>query len=116
LVMSFMKDLRKRGITFALDDFGAGTTSFRYLRDFQFDIVKVDEQFIRNVAHNTDNQVLVQALISIAEHFGMHTIAEAVENPIDSDWLTEHGIDCLKGYFYGMPTLSPPWMVSAQAV
>ena len=50
LVLSFMKDMRKRGITFALDDFGAGTTSFRYLRDFNFDVVKVDGQFIRGVA------------------------------------------------------------------
>ncbi len=85
LVLSFMKDLRKRGITFALDDFGAGTTSFRYLRDFNFDIVKIDEQFVRNVATDPDNQVLIQALISIAEHFGMHTVAEAVENIIDSN-------------------------------
>jgi EAL domain-containing protein (putative c-di-GMP-specific phosphodiesterase class I) len=50
LVLSSMKDMRKRGITFALDDFGAGTTSFRYLRDFNFDVVKVDGQFIRGVA------------------------------------------------------------------
>lgn len=109
LVQSFMKDLRKRGITFALDDFGAGTTSFRYLRDFQFDIVKIDEQFVRRVSTDPDNQVLIQALISIAEHFGMHTVAEAVENAQDSDWLTAHGIDCLQGYFWGAPSLTPSW-------
>lgn len=110
LVLSFMKDLRKRGITFALDDFGAGTTSFRYLRDFNFDIVKIDEQFVRNVATDPDNQVLIQALISIAEHFGMHTVAEAVENIIDSNWLAAHGIDCLQGYYWGAPTMTPPWI------
>jgi EAL domain-containing protein (putative c-di-GMP-specific phosphodiesterase class I) len=110
LVLSFMKDLRKRGITFALDDFGAGTTSFRYLRDFNFDIVKIDEQFVRNVATDPDNQVLIQARISIAEHFGMHTVAEAVENIIDSNWLAAHGIDCLQGYYWGAPTMTPPWI------
>ncbi len=110
LVLSFMKDLRKRGITFALDDFGAGITSFRYLRDFNFDIVKIDEQFVRNVATDPDNQVLIQALISIAEHFGMHTVAEAVENIIDSNWLAAHGIDCLQGYYWGAPTMTPPWI------
>ena len=47
LVMHFMRDLRQRGITFALDDFGSGTTSFRYLRDFAFDIVKIDGQFTK---------------------------------------------------------------------
>jgi EAL domain-containing protein (putative c-di-GMP-specific phosphodiesterase class I) len=110
LVLSFMKDLRKRGITFALDDFGAGTTSFRYLRDFNFDIVKIDERFVRNVATDPDNQVLIQARISIAEHFGMHTVAEAVENIIDSNWLAAHGIDCLQGYYWGAPTMTPPWI------
>ncbi len=110
LVLSFMKDLRKRGITFALDDFGAGITSFRYLRDFNFDIVKIDEQFVRIVATDPDNQVLIQALISIAEHFGMHTVAEAVENIIDSNWLAAHGIDCLQGYYWGAPTMTPPWI------
>ena len=110
LVLSFMKDLRKRGIIFALDDFGAGTTSFRYLRDFNFDIVKIDEQFVRNVATDPDNQVLIQALISIAEDFGMHTVAEAVENIIDSNWLAAHGIDCLQGYYWGAPTMTPPWI------
>ncbi|NBW04800.1 MAG: EAL domain-containing protein [Alphaproteobacteria bacterium] len=110
LVLSFMKDLRKRGITFALDDFGAGITSFRYLRDFNFDIVKIDEQFVRNVATDPDNQVLIQALISIAEHFGMHTVAEAVENIIDSNGLAAHEIDCLQGYYWGAPTMTPPWI------
>lgn len=110
LVLSFMKDLRKRGITFALDDFGAGTTSFRYLRDFQFDIVKIDQQFVQNVHRDPDNQVLIQALISIGEHFGMHTVAEAVETLPDSRWLSHAGIDCLQGYYWGAPTLSPPWV------
>ena len=110
LVLSFMKDLRKRSITFALDDFGAGITSFRNLRDFNFDIVKIDEQFVRIVATDPDNQVLIQALISIAEHFGMHTVAEAVENIIDSNGLAAHGIDCLQGYYWGAPTMTPPWI------
>jgi EAL domain-containing protein (putative c-di-GMP-specific phosphodiesterase class I) len=75
LVMHFMRDLRQRGITFALDDFGAGTTSFRYLRDFAFDIVKIDGQYTKNVANDPDNQCMIQSLRSISDHFGMFTIA-----------------------------------------
>ena len=78
LVMNFMQDMNQRGIRFALDDFGSGATSFRYLRDLQFDILKIDGQFMRDIETNADNQVLVQALISIAEHFDMFVIAEAV--------------------------------------
>lgn len=110
LVMNFMRDLRRRGISFALDDFGAGTTSFRYLRDFDFDILKIDGQFMRNIEQSADNQVLVQALISIGEHFGMDTIAEAVETPSASHWLTQAGIDCQQGYYFAAPTVVPPWV------
>ena len=66
LVRVFMSEMQSYGISFALDDFGAGYTSFRYFRDFFFDIMKIDGQFIRDIHANTDNQVLTQAMISIA--------------------------------------------------
>ena len=109
LVIAFMADLQERGVCFALDDFGAGYTSFRYLRDFYFDMIKIDGQFIRGIAKNPDNQVLVQALASIAQHFDMFTVAEFVENGEDATFLTENGIDCLQGYYFGAPTVRPPW-------
>ena len=109
LVMHFMRDLRQRGITFALDDFGAGTTSFRYLHDFAFDIVKIDRQFTKNVAADPDNQVMIQSLRSISDHFGRFTIAEAVECERDSQWLSEMLFDCQLGYFWGAPTVNPTW-------
>lgn len=110
LVMNFMRDMNRRGIRFALDDFGSGATSFRYLRDFHFDILKIDGQFMRDVETNPDNQVLTQALISIAEHFDMFAIAEAVETKAASQWLSSTGIDCQQGYYFGVPTVHPPWV------
>ncbi|MEM6307213.1 MAG: EAL domain-containing protein [Pseudomonadota bacterium] len=109
LVISFMKDMQKRGISFALDDFGAGQTSFRYLRDFFFDILKIDGQFTKNLAQNPDNQVLMQALGSIANHFEMFTVAENVESAEDAQLLIAMGIDCLQGYHFGAPSVTPPW-------
>src|SRR5690606_15504285 len=67
LVIRFMKEVSERGISFALDDFGAGFTSFRYLKDFYFDILKVDGQFIRGIAEDADNQVLTTALATIGQ-------------------------------------------------
>lgn len=110
LVVGFMSDLQKKGISFALDDFGAGYTSFRYLRDFFFDILKIDGQFIRGIASTPDNQVLTAALASIAEQFDMVTVAESVEMPEDAAYLTEMGIDCLQGYYFGAPTVREPWL------
>ncbi len=109
LVTGFMADLHRKGISFALDDFGAGFTSFRYLRDFYFDILKIDGQFIRNVATDPDNQVLAQALIMIGQQFDMFTVAESVETQADADFLTACGVDCLQGYLYAAPTTTPDW-------
>ncbi|MCR8724908.1 EAL domain-containing protein [Frigidibacter sp. ROC022] len=109
IVRVFMDDLHMRGVCFALDDFGAGYTAFRYFRDFDFDILKIDGQFIQGVADSPDDQVLVRALISIAEHFEMFTVAEFVETVEDGEWLTANGIDCMQGYCFGAPTLRPWW-------
>ncbi|OWU86683.1 diguanylate phosphodiesterase [Oceanicola sp. 22II-s10i] len=115
LVTNFMSRLARQGISFALDDFGAGFTSFRYLRDFQFDLIKIDGQFIRGIAQNPDNQVLTRALSMIAEQFDMFTVAEAVERAEDAAWLITNGIDCLQGYYYAAPTIHPPWEEAADS-
>lgn len=109
LVVPFMRDLQGRGASFALDDFGAGHTSFRYLREFNFDMIKIDGQFIRKIADQPDNQILTAALQAIAHHFDMFTVAESVETADDAAYLIDMGIDCLQGYYFGAPTINPPW-------
>jgi EAL domain-containing protein (putative c-di-GMP-specific phosphodiesterase class I) len=108
-VMTFMRDLQRKGISFALDDFGAGVTSFIYLRQFLFDFIKIDGQFIRGIADNPDNQCMTAALLSIAKHFDMYTVAESVENARDAAALSQLGVDCMQGYYFGAPTVTPPW-------
>ena len=115
IVSVFMNDLQSEGISFALDDFGAGYTSFRYLREFYFDILKIDGQFIRGIADSPDNQVLTQALLSIAHHFDMFAVAESVETAADAAWLSGIGMDCMQGYYYGAPTVVPPWRMPQAA-
>jgi EAL domain-containing protein (putative c-di-GMP-specific phosphodiesterase class I) len=109
LVANFMDQLQPYGICFAMDDFGAGQTAIRYFKDFYFDILKLDGQFIRGIATNPDNRALTAALMSIATHFDMLTVAECVENAADAAVLTEMGIDCLQGYHYAAPTTRPDW-------
>lgn len=109
LVQVLMADLQSRGISFALDDFGSGYTAFRYLKDFYFDMLKIDGEFIRDIHSNPDNQVLTQALLSVARHFDMFTVAENVETLEDAEFLASIGVDCMQGYFFGAPTLRPWW-------
>ena len=99
----------------ALDDFGAGLTSFRYLRQFLFDFIKIDGQFIRGIADNADNQCMTRALVAIAREFDMAVVAESVENVRDAKLLADMGVDCLQGYFFGAPTITPPWKIPKEA-
>lgn len=109
IVKIFMEDLQDKGITFALDDFGAGYTAFRHLRHFCFDVLKIDGQFARNVDTDPDNQVLCEALISLGRHFDMIVVSEAVETAGEAAWLTAAGVDCMQGYHFGAPSMTPPW-------
>ncbi|WP_170703461.1 EAL domain-containing protein [Ruegeria conchae] len=110
LVVDFMDQQQARGIAFALDDFGASNFSFRHFREFLFDAAKIDGQFIRGVSKNSDNQALVRALIAVAREFEILVTAESVEIAEDAAFLIENGVDCLQGFLYGAPSVSPPWV------
>ncbi len=108
-VASFMETLRNWGVSFALDDFGAGYTAFRQLRDLQFDIIKIDGSFCRGIHADPDNRILAEALIGIGRHFECLTVGEMVEKQEDAEFLTGLGIDCLQGWLFGAPVLRPDW-------
>lgn len=110
IVTAFMDDLHDRGVAFALDDFGSGKTVVRYFKDFFFDMVKIDSQFVRNLHLDSGNQTVVAALIGVARQFDMFTVAEAVETEAEAAVLRAMGVDCLQGYLYGAPTVKPFWL------
>ena len=93
LVSTFISDLQRKSISFALDDFGVGQTAFRPFKQFHFDVLKIDGHFIRNNAHDPDNQVIKQALVTIDKQFDMFTVAECVETPAEAAWLQALGGD-----------------------
>ncbi|SDJ70400.1 EAL domain-containing protein [Aliiruegeria lutimaris] len=109
ITKAFMEEMQLIGVSFALDDFGAGYTAFRHLRDFDFDIIKIAGEFIRGIHSDPDNRVLTQALVSISKQFDMFTVAEAVECEEDAKLLIEMGADCMQGYYFGVPTTRPSW-------
>lgn len=105
IVIAFMDQYQREGIAIALDNFGSGQMAVRYFRDFLFDIVKIDRQFIRSIDQHPENQTLVAALISIAKQFDMLTVAEAVETPEEAGSLQQLGIDCFQGFLFGSPSI-----------
>jgi EAL domain-containing protein (putative c-di-GMP-specific phosphodiesterase class I) len=106
VVIRFMEEMQPYGLAFALDDFGAGMTAFRHLKDFFFDLVKVDSHFTRNIDQDPDNQVLAEALITVAHQFEMFAVAEGVESQAEADFLISIGVDCVQGYHFGVPKFS----------
>ncbi len=96
LVIDFMDQMQEHGIAFALDNFGAGTSMIKHFRQFFFDAVKIDGQFVRGIHTSHDNQAVVRALVSVAKQFDMMIVAESVESTEDAEFLISIGVDCSK--------------------
>ncbi|MEV6598225.1 EAL domain-containing protein [Actinoplanes sp. NPDC051346] len=108
---NFADRIRDLGCQLALDDFGSGYASFRYLRLFPIDLVKIDGEYVRNLVHNPQDQVLVRALVQVCQAYGIHTVAEFVQDEATMRMLREFGVDFVQGYLIGRPeplsTLGP---------
>ena len=103
----FMAEMREHGIVFALDDFGAGMTSLRLLRELRFEIAKIDGVLVREVDKLPDQQIMTRAAIAVAQEMGMYIVAEEVETEGEANWLREAGVGCMQGYLFGAPTVTP---------
>ena len=100
---TFATRFRRRGCQFALDDFGAGFGSFYYLKNFPFDYIKIDGGFIRELTSNPMDQLVVRAIVSIAQGLAKKTVAEFVGDQETSSQLRKLGVDCAQGYYIGEP-------------
>ena len=96
------------GVKIAMDDFGAGHTSFRNLRRLGVDIVKIDGAFVQNIASSIDDRVFVRSLADLARHLGLTTVAEWVEDEEARRLLRDWGVDLLQGRLVGPPQLHEP--------
>jgi diguanylate cyclase (GGDEF)-like protein len=107
----FVNVVRDLGCRVAIDDFGAGFTSFRHLKALTVDLVKIDGSFVRNLSQSQDNQLFIRNLLSLAETFGLQAVAEFVENEEDAALLTKAGVHFLQGYYFGRPNPRRPWLI-----
>lgn len=105
----FANKLRDLGCRIALDDFGAGYTSYRHLKNLAVDIVKIDGQFVKDLHKNKENQLFVQTLLDLAAGFGAEVVGECVETEEEAQALRDRGVRYLQGYHFGAPTLERPW-------
>ena len=104
----FLTHLRKKGFAFALDDFGSGYNSFHYLRELQFEYVKIDGAFVRNILNSKIDYALVHNLSRLCQDLGIQTVAEFVENQDIFDALKAMGINYAQGFHISMPVREMP--------
>jgi diguanylate cyclase (GGDEF)-like protein len=107
-VQDFTNALTSEGFRFALDDFGVGFSSFRYLRDLPMSTLKFDQSYVRDLPHKMENRVFVRGIAEICRGFGVKTVAEGVETPEILEILRELGVDRAQGYHVGYPVPELP--------
>jgi EAL domain-containing protein (putative c-di-GMP-specific phosphodiesterase class I) len=100
---SFVDTLREMGCRVAIDDFGAGYTSFRNLKHLNCDIVKLDGAFVRNVVNDQSDRIFVRMMSELGTAFGMETVAEWVTDGPTADIVDKLGITYLQGFHFGRP-------------
>ncbi|KLN62394.1 hypothetical protein WH96_02495 [Kiloniella spongiae] len=107
----FVSAVRQLGCKVAIDDFGAGYTTFRHLKTLTVDIIKIDGSFIAGILDNEENQIFVRNLLGLAKALNHTTIAEFVETAEEAVFLSREGVDLLQGFYFGKPEIKPDWLV-----
>ena len=113
----FVARVKDLGCRIAIDDFGAGYTSFRNLRKLGVDMVKVDGAFVENLVRSEDDRAFVRTLIDLARRLGLSTVAEWVPDERTAKTLEAWGCEYLQGALIGLASVERPWLAGkAQAV
>src|SRR5262249_23828910 len=99
--IGFVTRARDLGCHIAIDDFGAGNTSFRNLRKLGVDIIKIDGSFVQNLARSADDRLFVRTMLELAKGLELFTVAEWVQDEQAAAMLTEWGCDYLQGTLVG---------------
>lgn len=110
----FIDRVRGLGAKVALDDFGAGYTSFSYLKDLPADLLKIDGSFIVNMNQHPANVAIVEAIVNLSRNLGMKTIAEWAEDFATVQALAEAGVDYVQGYAVAR-SMAPELILTAQS-
>lgn len=98
-----MDRFRAAGFEVWMDDFGCGYSSLNLLKDYDFDVLKVDMEFLRDMEHNVRSKKILLSVLEMARSLGIRTLVEGVETPEQRDFLVEAGCDMMQGYLFGRP-------------
>ncbi|HAX86268.1 MAG TPA: GGDEF domain-containing response regulator [Cyanobacteria bacterium UBA11370] len=103
VVIRRLNALRALGVEIAIDDFGTGYSSLNYLQQFPFDVLKVDQGFVRNIMNNSNRAAITKAIIQMAKILNLKVIVEGVETDSELSFVCEHDCDIMQGYLFSRP-------------
>ena len=98
-----LRQLNDMGVTLAIDDFGTGYSSLAYLKKFTVTRLKIDKGFVRDLCHDKDDAAIVSTIVAMANHLGLHTMAEGVETEEQLKTLLGFGCSQFQGYLFSQP-------------
>lgn len=101
--IEFLSHLHKSGVSLLVDDFGSGVSSFSTIRDYDFDIIKLDMGFVQKLGANKKNNNILISLIELAHRLDMKVVAEGVETKEQAEFLRNYGCDYLQGFYFCRP-------------
>lgn len=101
--IQILNALHEMGVSLSLDDFGTGYSSLNYLKRFPFDCLKIDRSFVEGIPDNSDDMVIVQAIIAMAIQLRLRVLAEGVETEAQRTFLKEKGCHEMQGYLFAKP-------------
>lgn len=104
LLEKFVLDLKMEGFKFAIDDFGSGFSSFHYIKRLPIDFIKIEGEFIRNLAKDDVNRAFARSIVTLAKELNIKTVAEYVEDEEVLEEIGKLGIDFAQGYYIGKPS------------
>ncbi len=98
-----INDLKRLGIQIALDDFGAGNSCLNYLKNINIDRLKIDQSFIQNISLDRSDEVIIQAIVNMAQSMNLEVLAEGVETQKQLDFIKSKSCKSVQGFFFGKP-------------
>jgi EAL domain-containing protein (putative c-di-GMP-specific phosphodiesterase class I) len=100
-----LRTLSAEGVKIALDDFGTGYASLSHLKQFPVDVIKIDRSFVHDLAYNTDDTAILQAVLNLGKSLSITTVAEGVETETQASYLRAQGCVLGQGFLFGRPTM-----------
>jgi EAL domain-containing protein (putative c-di-GMP-specific phosphodiesterase class I) len=102
-ILSFIEQMKSKGVRFAIDDFGSGYSNFSYMLQIKPDFIKIDGSLIRNISSDSNSYYVVDAIVKFAKSLDIKLIAEYVSTKEILDTLHQFDIDYMQGYYFSEP-------------